>query len=194
MLGTAIISHTSLLTSSVISENIPPCIVDSKQLQKFSSLNNTVVVQGGVIPSNISKCAYEALMSMNGGGGSGSTNERKPVGTFAFHLTVLLLMMIIILIGSSLMIVTIAMHSHLRTITNYFIVALSVSDLFTAVLVIPINLAFPTALFYGYTTCMYAACLTMVVCLSSIANIMAVAVDRYEYNYITNKNILFIDL
>ena len=124
-------------------------------------------------PGNATGCVHNLPTYQQSG-----VDSRQPVGTAAFHITVLSVMMVLIIIGSSLMILTITTHAHLRSVTNIFVIALSVSDIITGLVVIPINLAFPTALFYGYTTCIYAACITMVVCLSSIASIMAVAVDR----------------
>ncbi|ELU07845.1 hypothetical protein CAPTEDRAFT_75064, partial [Capitella teleta] len=88
-------------------------------------------------------------------------------------------LMVIVLVGNLGLIAVILSTRRLRIITNIFVISLAVSDLFVGAVVIPINLFVPTTMFYGYTTCMYAACFTIVVALSSIANIFAVTVDRF---------------
>ncbi|ELU17827.1 hypothetical protein CAPTEDRAFT_75048, partial [Capitella teleta] len=88
-------------------------------------------------------------------------------------------LMLLIIIGNISLIGVIASTSSLHSITNMFIISLSVSDLLVGLVVIPVNLAVPTALFNGYTTCMYAACVTVLVAIASMSNIFAVTVDRY---------------
>ncbi|XP_077979021.1 beta-2 adrenergic receptor-like [Glandiceps talaboti] len=95
------------------------------------------------------------------------------------HSTILGTLMILIILGNGLLILAIATTSRLRTVTNFFIVSLALSDVMVGIIVIPLNFAFPTALLKGYTTCIYVACFTVVVCISSIMNIVAVTVDRY---------------
>ncbi|XP_002734435.1 adenosine receptor A2b-like [Saccoglossus kowalevskii] len=95
------------------------------------------------------------------------------------HCTILSTLLVLIIAGNGLMIYAILSTSRLRITTNYFIVSLAISDMLVGLVVIPINFAFPTALLKGYTTCLQVACFTVVVCTSSITNIVAVTIDRY---------------
>ncbi|ELT87495.1 hypothetical protein CAPTEDRAFT_198874 [Capitella teleta] len=88
-------------------------------------------------------------------------------------------LMLVVISGNAGLICVIACTQQLRSVTHAFIVSLALSDMLVGVVIIPINFAIPTAMFHGYTTCMYAACFTVVVALSSIANIFAVSIDRY---------------
>ena len=95
------------------------------------------------------------------------------------HMSVLTILMLFTLVGNGLMIVVLSTRRQLKSVTNMFVVSLSVSDLLVALLVIPINFAVPTSLFDGYTTCIYCGSLTLTLCLASITNIFAVTIDRY---------------
>lgn len=95
------------------------------------------------------------------------------------HSFPLVLLMLANILGNSCLIIVIASTRSLHTITNLFIISLATSDLLAGAVVIPINLALPTTLFYGYTTCMYAACFTIIVAIGSMTNIFAVTFDRY---------------
>lgn len=106
-------------------------------------------------------------------------NGRESNNNLDLHSSFLAILMVIILIGNIGLILVILTSHHLKTITNAFIISLAVSDLLVGAIVIPINFFVPTAMFQGYTTCMYAACFTIVVALSSITNIFAVTIDRY---------------
>ncbi|XP_006816068.1 adenosine receptor A2b-like [Saccoglossus kowalevskii] len=111
-----------------------------------------------------------------------NTAADGPADSYAatvIHSTILSTLLVLIITGNALLIFAILSTPRLRTITNCFIVSLAVSDVMVGLVVIPINFAFPTALLKGYTTCIYAACFTVIVCLSSISNIVAITVDRY---------------
>ncbi|KAK2194220.1 hypothetical protein NP493_1g02001 [Ridgeia piscesae] len=95
------------------------------------------------------------------------------------HLLVLTALMLFTTVGNGLMIVVLSTRRQLKSVTNMFVISLSVSDLLVGLLVIPINFVVPTSVFYGYTTCIYCGSTTLTLCLASITNIFAVTIDRY---------------
>ena len=110
---------------------------------------------------------------------SQSDPEMYSTALKAVHLSVLTALMLFTTVGNGLMIVVLSTVRQLRSVTNLFVISLSVSDLLVGLLVIPINFFVPTSMFYGYTTCIYSGSATLTLCLAHIANIFTVTIDRY---------------
>ena len=80
------------------------------------------------------------------------------------------------------MIVAVFTHKRLRTITNAFVVSLSVADFFVALLVMPFGVyqQFSNKVWdLGHAMCMLLTCLDVMTTTSSIMHLSCLAVDRY---------------
>ncbi|XP_041372108.1 5-hydroxytryptamine receptor 4-like [Gigantopelta aegis] len=85
-------------------------------------------------------------------------------------------------VGNTLVILSVAMFSHMQTLTNAFVVSLAVADLCVATLVMPydIYMNFTNRVWsLGRTSCLVAHSFCVMTCTASIYNLCCLALDRY---------------
>lgn len=97
--------------------------------------------------------------------------------------TVLLLFSIIIftIVGNTLVILSVFSYKPLRTVQNFFIVSLAVSDLMVAILVLPLKVAYSILgkWLFGIGVCKMWLTSDVLCCTASILNLCAIALDRF---------------
>ena len=103
-------------------------------------------------------------------------------GDYIWQTAFLVLIMVVTLFGNFLVCLIVYLHHRLRTITNYFVVSLAVSDLLVAAFSLPFRIH---QTLHNGTWCLgYELCLTWIltdlICsCASICNLAAISVDRY---------------
>ena len=101
---------------------------------------------------------------------------------FILQTAFLILIMIVTFLGNFMVCLTVYLHRRLRTVTNYFIVSLAVSDLLISVLSLPFRI---NQTLHNGTWCLgYEVCLTWIITdlicsCASICNLAAISIDRY---------------
>ncbi|KAJ8408534.1 hypothetical protein AAFF_G00251690 [Aldrovandia affinis] len=83
-------------------------------------------------------------------------------------------------LGNVLVILSVACHRHLRTVTHYFIVNLAVADLLLSLAVLPFSATFEVLgrWVFGRPLCSAWAALDVLCCTASIMSLCAISVDR----------------
>ncbi|KAG9353962.1 hypothetical protein JZ751_012086 [Albula glossodonta] len=83
-------------------------------------------------------------------------------------------------LGNTLVILSVACHRHLRTVTHYFIVNLAVADLLLSLAVLPFSATFEVLgrWVFGRPLCSAWAALDVLCCTASIMSLCAISVDR----------------
>lgn len=101
--------------------------------------------------------------------------------TMVLLLTFLTGLTLITILGNTLVIVAVATTRRLRSVTNCFIVSLSVADLLVGCLVMPLSLIYQMigTWPFGYFMCELWSSLDIMLCTASILNLCCISLDRY---------------
>ncbi|XP_028662267.1 alpha-1A adrenergic receptor-like [Erpetoichthys calabaricus] len=85
------------------------------------------------------------------------------------------------ILGNILVIVSVASHRHLQTVTHYFIVNLAVADLLLTTTVLPFSATFEILGYwvFGRIFCNIWAAVDVLCCTASIMSLCMISVDRY---------------
>lgn len=98
-------------------------------------------------------------------------------------ITVLILSIIIVftVTGNILVIMSVFTYRPLKTVQNFFIVSLAVADIFVAVLVLPLNVAYMVIgrWLFGIHVCKLWLTADVMCCTASILNLCVIALDRF---------------
>ena len=101
---------------------------------------------------------------------------------FILQTAFLILIMVVTFLGNFMVCLVVYLHRRLRTVTNYFIVSLAVSDLLISVLSVPfrIHQTLHNGVYCLNTALCWTWMLTDLTCAcASICNLAAISVDRY---------------
>ena len=101
---------------------------------------------------------------------------------FILQTAFLILIMVVTFLGNFMVCLTVYLHQRLRTVTNYFIVSLAVSDLLISVLSLPfrINQTLNNGVWcLGYDACLTWITVDLICSCASICNLAAISIDRY---------------
>ncbi|XP_023213975.1 octopamine receptor Oamb-like [Centruroides sculpturatus] len=95
--------------------------------------------------------------------------------------TVLSVVILIIVIGNLLVIIAVSTTPRLRTVTNFFVVSLAVTDLLMGLLVTPLAVVreFTSTWVFGRIFCELWISLDVFLCTASILNLCCISLDRY---------------
>ena len=117
---------------------------------------------------------------------SNSTNQdpcqQEIQRDFILQTAFLILIMVVTFLGNFMVCLVVYLHRRLRTVTNYFIVSLAVSDLLISVLSVPfrIHQTLHNGVYCLNTALCWTWLLTDLTCAcASICNLAAISVDRY---------------
>ncbi|GIX94309.1 octopamine receptor 1 [Caerostris extrusa] len=89
---------------------------------------------------------------------------------------------LITILGNTLIIAAVATTRRLRTVTNYFVVSLAVSDLLVGLLVMPFAVVKEVTdglWLFGQVACELWVSLDVMLCTASILNLCCISLDRY---------------
>ncbi|PFX32228.1 tyramine receptor 1-like [Stylophora pistillata] len=108
--------------------------------------------------------------------------QEKTKEEYIYQTAFLILIMLVTFLGNFMVCLTVYLHQRLRTVTNYFIVSLAVSDLLLSLLYVPFRIE--QTIDNGYWCLRKELCATWIVidlvCTgASIYNLAAISVDRY---------------
>ncbi|XP_031433772.1 alpha-1A adrenergic receptor [Clupea harengus] len=120
------------------------------------------------LPGHCPNCSLASLASV-------------PVGKAVALGLVLLVFMVCGVLGNILVILSVACHRHLRSVTHYFIVNLAVADLLLSAAVLPFSLAAELLgrWVFGRLLCSVWTALDVLCCTASILSLCAISVDCY---------------
>ncbi|EEB13393.1 class A rhodopsin-like G-protein coupled receptor GPRnna1, putative [Pediculus humanus corporis] len=96
-------------------------------------------------------------------------------------LILLVALTIFMILGNIFVILSVLLYQPLRTVQNFFIISLAMSDLMVAILVLPINLVYFLLgkWLFGIVICKMWLTMDVLLCTASILNLCAIALDRY---------------
>lgn len=103
-------------------------------------------------------------------------------------------MILAIILGNIFVITAIVVEKSLQGVSNYLILSLAMTDLFVAVLVMPLSLINEVSIhwFLGNTVCDLWISMDVLCCTASILHLVAIAFDRYwavsNIDYIRRRN------
>ncbi|XP_031554510.1 melatonin receptor type 1A-like [Actinia tenebrosa] len=106
--------------------------------------------------------------------------NRSPA-TIAVETSILLLIGLIAIGGNLLVVLSIYRNTSLRTITNYFVLSLAMTDILNPLLSLPFTLAWSirSRFFMGYEVCDFQVIVSISLMQASITNIVLMAVNRF---------------
>ncbi|RUS85433.1 hypothetical protein EGW08_006824 [Elysia chlorotica] len=106
--------------------------------------------------------------------------ERPLVATILIGLA-LALLVILTITGNVLVIASVALHSNLRTTTNYFIANLAIADLLLGTTVLPFSATWEVLQYwvFGQIFCDIWAAIDVLCCTASILSLCVISIDRY---------------
>ncbi|RXM97035.1 Adenosine receptor A1 [Acipenser ruthenus] len=82
-------------------------------------------------------------------------------------------------LGNILVVLVVRINRALRDTTFCFMVSLALADIAVGVLVIPLAIIVSLGLKTQFYTCLFFACLLVIITQSSILSLLAIAIDRY---------------
>ncbi|GFO07694.1 alpha-1 adrenergic receptor [Plakobranchus ocellatus] len=93
----------------------------------------------------------------------------------------LAIIVILTITGNVLVIASVALNSHLRTTTNYFIANLAIADLLLGTVVLPFSATFEVLQYwvFGQIFCGIWAAIDVLCCTASILSLCVISIDRY---------------
>ncbi|XP_054714279.1 probable G-protein coupled receptor No18 [Uloborus diversus] len=97
-------------------------------------------------------------------------------------ITSLTTIILITILGNTLIITAVATTRRLRTVTNYFVVSLAVSDLLVGLLVMPFAVVKEVTdglWLFGHIACELWVSMDVMLCTASILNLCCISLDRY---------------
>ena len=83
------------------------------------------------------------------------------------------------IVGNSLVVVMFVRYQKLRTVTNHYVISLSIADLLVGVIGIPFAIATSVGLPKNFEACLFMNSLLLLLCTGSIFSLVAVTMDRY---------------
>ena len=91
------------------------------------------------------------------------------------------IIMIIIVVGNVLVVVAIAVDRHLKSVQNWFIASLALSDLLVGLFIMPLSLAYEMMGYwtFGDVMCQLWLSTDVLLCTASILNLVLISLDRY---------------
>ncbi|GFR92116.1 alpha-1A adrenergic receptor [Elysia marginata] len=110
-----------------------------------------------------------------------SASEERPfVATILIGLA-LSIIVILTITGNVLVIASVALHSNLRTTTNYFIANLAIADLLLGTTVLPFSATWEVLQYwvFGQIFCDIWAAIDVLCCTASILSLCVISIDRY---------------
>lgn len=106
-------------------------------------------------------------------------NATIPLPMYTVYTVVEVVIAIAAIIGNLLVIIVFIKFKYLRTITNHYVISLSVADLLIGLIGIPCAIATAVGLPRNFYGCLFMNSLLLLLCTSSIFSLVAVTMDRY---------------
>ncbi|XP_062895229.1 adenosine receptor A3-like [Mobula hypostoma] len=98
---------------------------------------------------------------------------------YAVYITLEVLIAVISVLGNVLVCWAVRINRALMGTTFFFIVSLAVADIAVGILGIPLAIVISSGLHMHFYSCLLTSCILLVLTLSSIFSLLAIAVDRY---------------
>uniref|UniRef100_A0AC35U7M4 G_PROTEIN_RECEP_F1_2 domain-containing protein n=1 Tax=Rhabditophanes sp. KR3021 TaxID=114890 RepID=A0AC35U7M4_9BILA len=114
--------------------------------------------------------------------GSKNTPNLIPLPELILGTITYVVIILMTIIGNTLVVVTVFTYRPLKKVQNYFLVSLACSDLAVAILVMPFHVAKFLSngrWIFGFAICQFFTTADVMLCTSSILNLVAIALDRY---------------
>ncbi|XP_059806672.1 adenosine receptor A1-like [Hypanus sabinus] len=98
---------------------------------------------------------------------------------YTVYITVEVLIAVISVLGNVLVCWAVRINRALMGTTIFFIVSLAVADIALGILGIPLAIVISFGLHTHFYSCLLMSCILLILTLSSIFSLLAIAVDRY---------------
>ncbi|XP_037090841.1 adenosine receptor A2b-like [Pollicipes pollicipes] len=161
----------------------PPWLAVLQELKKLE------IRQGGEEVGHYRRRSPRWWMALNwtedghgGGGGADplSATEASSEGGFSLPYTVCeVLVAITAALGNSLVCLVFLTDRRLRKHTNYYILSLALSDMLVGILGVPVAVLASAGLPKALQACLFSISVLLILCTTSILNLLAVSVDRF---------------
>ncbi|XP_074657416.1 adenosine receptor A2b-like [Tubulanus polymorphus] len=144
--------------------------------------SDKMVTTAEITPSSAASLDAVNQSGLNSGprATTSATNSSAMTATDIVNITVELGIAVAAILGNSLVIAAVMLNSHLRTVTNYFIVNLAIADFLVGLVALPCAIAastgFPYNDFYG---CLLVNSIVVMLTQSSIFSLLAIALERF---------------
>ncbi|XP_043932084.1 adenosine receptor A3 [Protopterus annectens] len=86
---------------------------------------------------------------------------------------------VVSILGNTVVVFAIKQNPALRDTTFCFIVSLAMADIAVGALVIPLAITINVGLETQFYTCLFIACVLLILTQSSVLSLLAIAIDRY---------------